>query len=131
MALRLINHHQHPLRIDLRGGQALVLAPGQRSEALREELLYDNCHLREWERAGWIARVPARFVEVGRPDQAVPAKPRGKKVTKKVAAPKKSAAKKVAAKKAVTKKATKAVKAVKALWPQPQRPQPHSAAAKR
>jgi hypothetical protein len=64
MAVRLINLHQHPLRIDLRGGEFLLLAPGQRSAAMREELLYDNCHLPAWQRAGWVARVPAKMREV-------------------------------------------------------------------
>lgn len=73
MAVRLINLHRLPLRIDLRGGEELVLAPGQRSAALREELLYDNCHLAAWERAGWIARVPARLQEMDVPAQPGPA----------------------------------------------------------
>jgi hypothetical protein len=64
MAVRLINLHQRALRIDLRGGDVLMLPAGQRSAALREELLYDNCHLPDWERAGWISRVPARMSEV-------------------------------------------------------------------
>lgn len=64
MAVRLINLHRHPLRVDLRGGGVLLLAAGQRSDALLEELLYDNCHLPGWERAGWIARVSARRDEV-------------------------------------------------------------------
>jgi len=63
MAVRLINRHQQPLRIDLRGGGVLLLAAGQRSAVLREELLYDNCHLPDWERVGWISRVPARLSE--------------------------------------------------------------------
>lgn len=97
MALRLINQYRHPLRIDLRGGGALVLAPGQRSEALREELLYDNCNLPQWERQGWVTRVPARFAEVGHTDQILPPKPKrsAKKTVKKVA--KKSVAKKTSA----------------------------------
>lgn len=64
MAVRLINLHKQPLCVDLRGGDVLFLAAGQRSAALREELLYDNCHLPAWERSGWIARVPARMSEV-------------------------------------------------------------------
>lgn len=57
MAVRLINRHRHQLRIDLRGGEVLLLAPGARSAVLREELLYDNFNLPAWERAGWVARV--------------------------------------------------------------------------
>jgi hypothetical protein len=72
MAVHLINMHSQPLRIDLRGGDVLVLAAGQRSAALREELLYDNCHLPTWERAGWIARMPARMRDV-RALEGVPA----------------------------------------------------------
>ena len=64
MAVRLLNLHHATLRIDLRGGEVLVLERGARSAALREELLYDNHHLAEWERAGWIARMPARMQEV-------------------------------------------------------------------
>ncbi len=64
MAVRLINLHPAPLRVDLRGGGVLLLATGERSGALREELLYDNCHLAEWERAGWVQRIPARMSEV-------------------------------------------------------------------
>jgi hypothetical protein len=75
MAVRLINLHAHPLRVDLRGGGVLVLASGQRSAALREELLYDNCHLPTWERAGWIARVPARMREVLADAEPQPAAP--------------------------------------------------------
>lgn len=61
MACRLVNLHKHPLRIDLRGGETLVLQPGQTSPTLREELLYDNFHLPDWEIAGWVARLPARL----------------------------------------------------------------------
>jgi len=61
MACRLVNLHKHPLRVDLRGGETLVLQPGQSSPTLREELLYDNFHLTGWEKAGWIARLPARL----------------------------------------------------------------------
>jgi hypothetical protein len=63
MACRLINLHKYPLSIDLRGGDTLVLAPGQTSHALLEELLYDNHHLPGWEAAGWVARLPAKFAD--------------------------------------------------------------------
>lgn len=72
MALRLINLHDHPLRVELRGGGVLMLAPGARSGALREELLYDNQHVAEWERAGWLRRLPARMSDV-RADEATAA----------------------------------------------------------
>lgn len=64
MACRLMNLHSKPLRIDLRGGQVLVLAPGERSAALREELLYDNHHVPDWERLGWVRRIAARLSDV-------------------------------------------------------------------
>jgi hypothetical protein len=54
--------------VDLRGGGHLLLAPGARSAALREEWLYDNHHVSEWERAGWLRRMPARMAEVGQPE---------------------------------------------------------------
>ena len=63
MACRLVNLHNHPLSIDLRGGETIVLPPGQTSRALLEELLYDNPFLREWEGAGWLARLPAKFAD--------------------------------------------------------------------
>ena len=67
MACRLFNRHKHPLYIDLRGGETLALAPGETSRALLEELLYDNQHLPQWEAAGWIVRLPARFAETQGP----------------------------------------------------------------
>lgn len=63
MACRLFNQHKYPLHIDLRGGETLVLPAGETSRALPEELLYENQHLRNWEAAGWVARLPARFAE--------------------------------------------------------------------
>jgi hypothetical protein len=68
MACRLLNLHHSVLHVDLRGGHRLVLAPGARSAVLREEWLYDNHHLADWERAGWIQRLPARLS-----DDALPA----------------------------------------------------------
>lgn len=64
MACRLINLCTQPLRVDLRGGGELLLRPGERSAALREELLYDNLHIAQWERAGWLLREPARMSDV-------------------------------------------------------------------
>lgn len=75
MACRLFNLHTQPLRVDLRGGEVLVLPPGTRSAALREESLYDNPNVPEWERAGWLRREPARLGEVGAaPAAAAPAR---------------------------------------------------------
>jgi len=76
VACRLINLHAHPLRVELRGGGELLLAPGARSRALREELLYDNDHLPEWERAGWVRRIPAAMAEVLAAEQEAPAQPK-------------------------------------------------------
>lgn len=73
MALRLVNLHAHPLRVELRGGGVLMLAPGARSAALREELLYDNDHVAEWERAGWLRRLPARMSDVAADEAAAAA----------------------------------------------------------
>lgn len=81
MACRLLNLHKYPMYIDLRGGETLVLSPGETSRALLEELLYDNHHLPEWEAAGWVARLPARFAETqpqaqaGAPAEEAEAKP--------------------------------------------------------
>ena len=86
MACRLVNLHTKPLRIDLRGGRVLMLPPGARSQALREELLYDNHHLVDWERSGWLQRQSARMSEA-LSDAAA---------TKKAAAPEKKAARKTA-----------------------------------
>ena len=66
MACRLFNCSPNLLRIDLRGGETLHLAPGATSAPLREELLYENQFLPRWERTGVIARLPARFEEVQR-----------------------------------------------------------------
>jgi hypothetical protein len=74
MACRLINLHTQPLRVDLRGGGGLLLAPGEISAALREELLYDNLFVAQWERMGWLQRQPARMSEVqAQPPAARPA----------------------------------------------------------
>lgn len=82
MAVRLFNRHTHPLHIDLRGGDAFVLPPQGTSPALLEELLYDNQHLREWEAAGWVVRLPARFAETQAQPKAAEAAPKTAKKTK-------------------------------------------------
>jgi hypothetical protein len=74
MAVRLFNRHTHPLFVDLRGGETLVVPPRETSRALLEELLYDNPNLREWEANGWLVRLPARFAELeARPGADAPA----------------------------------------------------------
>lgn len=42
----------------------LRIPPNTTSRAIVEEALYDNHHLVDWERRGWIKRVPARMAEV-------------------------------------------------------------------
>ncbi|HEX6912837.1 MAG TPA: hypothetical protein VF142_20685 [Longimicrobium sp.] len=64
MALRLMNTGKHPLTVDLRGGEAVVLAPGETSPPLREEGLYGHPHLSAWVAAGVVQRRPARMDDV-------------------------------------------------------------------
>lgn len=74
MAYRLMNTGKHPLRVDLRGEPSLYLEPGAVSRPLREELLYHNPYLHEWERTGVVQRMPASMKEV-LDDEAARAKP--------------------------------------------------------
>lgn len=94
MAFRLCNRAPHPLRIDLRGGKTLVLAPGATSAALPEEQLYDNMFLANWERQGLVARLPARFSEVSEVSVIPPPAPAPKRAARKPAASAKSSKKK-------------------------------------
>lgn len=64
MACRLHNLHDKTLGIDLRSGETLIVPPNTTSRAIVEEALYDNHHLAEWERAGWVRRLPARMDDV-------------------------------------------------------------------
>ena len=64
MALRLMNTGKHPLTVDLRGGEAVVRAPGETSPPLREEGLYGHPHLSAWVAAGVVQRLPARMDDV-------------------------------------------------------------------
>lgn len=64
MACRLHNLHDKTLGIDLRGGETLIVPPNATSRAIVEEALYDNHHFAEWERAGWVRRLPARMDDV-------------------------------------------------------------------
>jgi hypothetical protein len=59
MAYRLRNCSAQVLRVDLRGGDTLLLAAGALSPVLREELLYDNVFVAQWQQQGWLVRVPA------------------------------------------------------------------------
>lgn len=76
MACRIVNLHSQPLHIDLRGGEVLLLAPNERSRALYEEMLYDNQHIVDWERARWLQRIPARMQEL-RQEEAARSTPTG------------------------------------------------------
>lgn len=64
MACRLQNLSSLPLTIDLRGGAALTLAPAQLSPPLRDEDLAGNVFIGDWQRRGWLARVPIKFEEL-------------------------------------------------------------------
>lgn len=64
MACRLHNTYDKTLDVDLRGGEVLRIPPNTTSRAIVEEALYDNHHLADWERRGWIKRVPARMSDV-------------------------------------------------------------------
>ncbi|MCC7247460.1 MAG: hypothetical protein IT473_02445 [Lysobacter sp.] len=64
MACRLHNAYDKTLDVDLRGGEVLSIRPNTTSRAIVEEALYDNHHLADWERRGWIKRVPARMRDV-------------------------------------------------------------------
>jgi hypothetical protein len=64
MACRVQNLGRHRLALSLRGGEVLYLEPHEVSRALREEALYDNMDVREWERRGLIRRVSAKMSEV-------------------------------------------------------------------
>ena len=111
MAFRLVNLHPNPLRVELRGGGVLMLAPGARSVALREELLYDNHHVGDWERAGWVRRLPARMSDVATDEAAAQQAAAEAAAAAEPATPKKTPARKRAAKKvaprATAKKAAK------------------------
>jgi hypothetical protein len=94
MACRLCNRSSQPLRIDLRGGRTLVLAPGATSAALLEEQLYDNMFLPRWEREGLVVRLPARFSEVTEVSEIPQPAPAPRRAARKPAASAKSAKKK-------------------------------------
>jgi hypothetical protein len=89
MACRLHNAYDKPLGVDLRGGETLVIPPHATSRAIVEEALYDNHHLADWERRGWIMRIPARMTDViaeanASSNEASPRAVAKKKPTKKV-----------------------------------------------
>jgi hypothetical protein len=93
MACRLCNRSSQPIRVDLRGGGVLHLAPGATSPALLEEQLYDNMFLPKWERDGTVVRLPSKFSEVAAKNPA-PAGARARKAAKDPAADKNDSEKK-------------------------------------
>ena len=64
MACRLQNRSSLPLTVDLRGGAVLVLAPAELSPPLRDEDLSDNVFIGDWQRRGWLDRIPIPFEEL-------------------------------------------------------------------
>lgn len=64
MACRIKNTGTHVFCLDLRGGEALYLQPGEVSRPLREELLYGNPYLAGWLRQGLAQRLDVSFREV-------------------------------------------------------------------
>ncbi|HEX7048844.1 MAG TPA: DUF4332 domain-containing protein [Longimicrobiales bacterium] len=64
MACRLRNASGHEVRVDLRNGDVLRLRPGEVSRAIREELLYGNPYLEEWQARGQVVRLHARLDDV-------------------------------------------------------------------
>ncbi|HEY0502491.1 MAG TPA: hypothetical protein VGD42_03260 [Lysobacter sp.] len=103
MACRIVNLHSQPLRIDLRGGELLLLAPNERSRVLREELLYDNQHIGEWERAGWLRLVPARMDDL-QAEEAAQSQPASDEKRTGKPKPRKATVAKTTGKKSATKK---------------------------
>src|SRR5688500_14509635 len=69
MAIRLRNTSAAPLNVELGPEESFVLAPGATSQALREEALYYNDYVAEWERRGMIVRVPEKMKEVLKVEQ--------------------------------------------------------------
>lgn len=64
MACRIHNLSKHRLALDLRGGSVMYVEPNQISPPLREELLYDNVHLKQWVQQGLVRRITARMSDV-------------------------------------------------------------------
>ena len=74
MACRIKNLTGHTLLVDLQNGQVLPLRKNETSPPMREELLYGNCYLAEWEREGLIVRLHASMNEVLEEEKAKGAK---------------------------------------------------------
>ena len=51
------------MRVDLRGGETLLLDAGALSPVLREELLYDNVFVAQWQQQSLLRRIPASLGE--------------------------------------------------------------------
>lgn len=84
MAYRLLNCSAHALRVDLRGSETLLLDAGALSPVLREELLYDNVFVAQWQQQGLLRRVPASLGEAD--DAPAPAPRTARKAAPKAAA---------------------------------------------
>lgn len=64
MACRIQNLSPHRLALDLRGGEVLHLDPGQVSRPLREEALYGNIYLPQWQSRGLVRWLKASMADV-------------------------------------------------------------------
>jgi hypothetical protein len=71
MICRIQNLSRHRLTLDLRGGAVLYVEPNQISPPLREELLYDNVHLRQWIAEGVARRIESHPGELQEHQAAV------------------------------------------------------------
>lgn len=99
MAYRLLNCCDQALRVDLRGGETLLLEAGALSPVLREELLYDNVFVEQWLGQGLLQRLPASLSEAEVAAEPVPEEiadeqtdPEAKAATKATAATRKAPA---------------------------------------
>jgi hypothetical protein len=87
MACRLQNLSSQPLTVDLRGGAALTLAPAQLSPPLRDEDLAGNVFIGDWQRRGWLARVPIKYDELLRHEGRWPEEPKAEEAPQDAQAP--------------------------------------------
>jgi hypothetical protein len=73
MACKIQNLSKYRLSVDLRGGERIVLNPSQISHPLREEVLYGNPYMPEWQRKGVVRITPAKMAEVDAYEGRAPA----------------------------------------------------------
>lgn len=64
MICRIQNLSRHRLALDLRGGGVIYVEPNESSPPLREELLYDNVHLKQWIAEGVARKVDSHVGEL-------------------------------------------------------------------